>query len=143
MLLRLRARIGVCICRLARAVEYAFLVWRAQDLKYTYEEMANPEEFWVPYVWALTVEGSAELMWTARSVRLFPPEDAVCARARVCLCVRRRGNRVSQGLDVAADVAPAAAAAAAAVTTSAAVAPVIESPSASPAERAVHGAGHV
>jgi len=51
--------------------------WRGErmrafpDLKFTYEQEANPEEFFTPYIWSV-VFGSSALGWSTERLVLFP-----------------------------------------------------------------------
>jgi hypothetical protein len=48
----------------------------AAERRFVYEEGANPERFFVPLTWASVVEATPDLIWSAGSLRLFPPEEA-------------------------------------------------------------------
>ncbi len=47
------------------------------DTKFTYDEEECPEDFFVPYTWALTLANTRDLQWDPATVHLFPPTDAV------------------------------------------------------------------
>lgn len=42
------------------------------DLRFTYEEESNPEDFFVPYVWSLVLS-SVAMPWNTKAVVLFSP----------------------------------------------------------------------
>ena len=42
------------------------------ELRFTYEEEANPEEFFVPYVWSLVCAHSG-IPWDPAAIALFAP----------------------------------------------------------------------
>ena len=46
-----------------------------QELRFTYEEEINPEEFFVPYVWSLVCAHSG-VPWNPASIALLPAEEA-------------------------------------------------------------------
>ena len=54
--------------------------WRSDGLKhfpelhFTYEEENSPEDFFVPYVWTLTVN-STPIPWNSQNICLFAPVD--------------------------------------------------------------------
>lgn len=54
----------------------AFSCQSLADTKFTYDEEACPEDFFVPYVWALSVSHTRDLQWDPLKINLFPPSDA-------------------------------------------------------------------
>ena len=54
--------------------------WRSDGLKhfpelhFTYEEESSPEDFFVPYVWTLTVTNTT-IPWNNQNISLFAPVD--------------------------------------------------------------------
>ena len=56
--------------------------WRAdglrvfEPLRFTYEEEADPEEFFVPHAWALILQARLPCAWHAPSVMLLPADGA-------------------------------------------------------------------
>ena len=50
------------------------------DTKFSYDEEACPEDFFVPYAWALAVSQTPDLQWNPSSIALFSLSEAVCDR---------------------------------------------------------------
>ena len=40
--------------------------------KYIYEEVENPESFFLPYIWSMTYDSTPDIWWDANRILLFP-----------------------------------------------------------------------
>jgi len=58
------------------------LVDSDEDFAFTYEEESDPEIFFLPYVWEVTVcaISSSILEWDKLSIKIFPLLNSVCSR---------------------------------------------------------------
>ena len=44
--------------------------------KYAYEEVENPESFFLPYIWSMVYDHTPDLWWNSEKIVLFPVTSA-------------------------------------------------------------------